>query len=313
MCYKYILIFLLFTFFSLHIQVECAESIEGKIMWTEENFVFVNLGNKQKIQKNMVLDVYDKNNKIIGVIEVTSVIEEELSMARAYMPITKVKKDFIVRPQSERGKKTIEIPLGEVAIKVKKADLIKTFSAFINDVGTDKEDIDLEKYRGKMQEDLFSRAIETLKINVPNMLKDENKRLLLKKFNADDFINIVSKELIFNGQSFNIFYRAEVNISQLIEKLKENGYVLRAKRLIIEIPDLNQFDTRDIVKEVSAQSLFLGEEILDNQSPIPVIVYTTPKLFAQELLRLNFGKFKITLQWIREDTIKFIAEKSEKG
>ncbi|MBI5416544.1 hypothetical protein HZA55_01125 [Candidatus Poribacteria bacterium] len=304
-------IYILSSFFI----VECAENVEGEILWTEENFVFVNLGNKHKVHKNMVLDVYDSNNKIIGVVEVTSVIEDALSMARAYMQMTKIKKGFIVRPQSDRAqKKVVEIPLSDIAIKVKKADLIKTFSAFINDVGVDKDSINIEDYKIKMQGDLFSRSIDTLKIKIPNLASDENKVQILKRFKADEFINIVSKELIFNGQSYNIFYRAEVNVSQLIESLKDNGYVLRPKRLIIEIPGLNQFDTRDIVKEITSQSLFLSEEILDNQSPIPVIVYTTPKLFADEILKLNVGSFKIILKEIKEDTIQFIAEKiTEKG
>ncbi|MBI4651590.1 hypothetical protein HY745_09970 [Candidatus Desantisbacteria bacterium] len=292
---------------------ECAETIEGEVLWMEENFVFINLGAKHKVHKNMVLDVYDNKNKIIGVVEVATVIEESLSMARAYMQMIKIKKGYIVRPQSERSKKkAVDIPLSEIAIKVKKADLIKTFSSFINEVGTEKEEIKIEDYQQKMMEELFLRAIDTLKIKIPNMQKDENKPLFLNLFKSKEFINITSKELIFNGQTYNIFYHAEVNISQLIEKLKENGYVLRAKRIIIDIPGLNQFETRDIVKEISKQSLFLGEEIIDNQSPIPCVVYTTPKLFADEITKIDYGKYILTIKQIREDTIYISPEKVDK-
>ncbi|MBI5206915.1 MAG: hypothetical protein HY934_03900 [Candidatus Firestonebacteria bacterium] len=306
---KYILF--VFVFISIiSYKVKGEEIPEGEILWMEENFVFINLGNKHKLHKNMVLDVYDKKNKVIGVIEVTSVIEDSLSMARAYMQMVKIKKGYKVRPQSARAeKKSIEIPLSEVAIKVKKADLIKTFSSFVYNVGVEKEKINIDDFQEVMYEDLFERAISTLKINIPNMVKDENKTILIKRFKAEDFINIISKELIFNGQNHNIFYRAEVNISRLIEKLKENGYVLRAKRIIIELPGLNQFETRDIVKELSSRSLFLGEEIIDNQSPIPIVVYTTPKLFASEILKFSFIKYKITLDEIKEDTIKLLVEK----
>ena len=284
-------------------QLKDKNAISGKILWRDDDLIFINVGRAHGVQPEAVFKVFSKRGREIGVIEVVTVLEDNLSMCKAYMQITKMRKGFRVELDTGMDRNALQRKLN---IVIRREDQIKKVTGFIEDLGEDKNKIDVDAYVDTIAIKIFSRGLDALKVRIPKLRDPKSVELIKKEFRVSDLVKLFKKEIVFNGKDFNIYYEGEVNLTRLVNELKRNGYTLSPKRLVMEFPkDVERPVISEILKRIYKNSKYIARDIIDLESPIPIIVFTVPQTLALEISDMEFGSYKIYISRIYEDTLIF--------
>ncbi len=306
-------IFLLIIFFAFLTNTAYQQTslsiIPGRIIETEGEYVFIEIDKDKKIALGMIFGIYNFENEAVGVCEISKIDKKDNYIARILTQTEEIRKDYTAVADIEKEYKLRE-KIKELKISANYLDSYKKFQAFANKPAN-MTNSDTPAIKDKILCKIFNQSLAYLGLQIyrfSNPLITEKEEAEIVPLNIyRDIIDESSKIKIDNINN-KVNMEASINIGKLKRRLQNNGFTLKPK--IVRLVFLSE-NNAEIIKQVMDKILKYSnyaakenEDMQDITSPVSFIIYTTPKIFAEEINTFDFEDIRFAPSKVYEDTIE---------
>ncbi|MDD5772029.1 MAG: hypothetical protein PHX78_01020 [bacterium] len=286
-----------------------SNSISGKVKEIDGESVYIEFDKSQSIKKGTIFGIYDPNRNPVAVCEITKfhfgnsylafILVQVDDVKEGYSALSNIDEEKKLRKQMENGK-------GEYY------DFFKTFA-----ISRTFRETSPELAEDFLLYQLFTEAIKFLKLDIYyfrryDVTKREEAVLNMgEKKTLDIYRDIISEGKVFNFNRVNGMGTMEVkiNLGKLKNRLRHQGYSLKPKIIRLVFTPRTLADDIRLLREILLEnSVYVSVEEAEYQdvtSPVSCIIYTTPKILAEEIngIKIENNNIFILINKVEGDTI----------
>ncbi|MDD5773081.1 MAG: hypothetical protein PHX78_06400 [bacterium] len=280
--------------------------ILGEIIDTEGEYVFIDIDKDKEIVLGMIFGIYNLENEAIGVCEISKVIKQGNYIARLLTQSDEIKKGYSVLADIEREYKLRE-KIKELKTSTYYLDSFKKFNESENKP-VDMRNSDIPAIKDKILRKIFCQSMQYLGIEISKFSNPFEKEEEIIPLNIYRDILDESSKLKIDNINNRINIESTINIGKLKRRLQIKGYSFKPKIIRLVFPNENNAEIiKQVIDKMLKYSNYIAketEEIRDVTSPVSCIIYTTPKIFADEINTFDFENLGISASKVYEDTIE---------
>jgi hypothetical protein len=304
---KLLLILISLTFLANITYGQTSQSIIlGEIIDTEGEYVFIEAEKDKEIVLGMIFGIYNLDNEAIGVCEISKIIKKGNYIAHILTQSDEVKKGYNALADIEREYKLRERIKGLKA-SAYYLDSYKKFEDFVNKPA-EMTNSDIPAIKDKILRKIFCQSMQYLGIQISKFSNPFTKEEEIIPLNIyRDILDESSKFKIDNASS-RVNIETTINIGKLKRRLQTKGYSFKPKIVRLVFPNENDSEIiKQVIDKMLKYSNYIAketEDMRDITSPVSCIIYTTPKIFADEINTFDYEDIGIKTSKVYEDTIE---------
>ncbi|MDD5773080.1 MAG: hypothetical protein PHX78_06395 [bacterium] len=299
-----------FTFLTnIAYQQTSSSIIIGRIIETEGEYVFLEIDKNKKIALGMIFGIYNSENEAVGVCEISKIDKNNNYIARILTQTEEIKKDYTALADIEKEYKLRE-KIKDLKTSANYLDSYKKFEASLNKP-INMTNSDTPAIKDKILCKIFNQSLTYVGLQIykfSNPLMTEKEETEITPLNIYRDIIDESSKLKIDNVNNKVNMEASINIGKLKRRLQSNGFTLKPKIVRLVFPTENNAEViKQIIDKILKYSNYAStenEDIKDITSPVSFIIYTTPKIFADEINTFDFEDIRITPSKVYEDTIE---------